>query len=190
MINQCRLYLRVFTAFDLYANDDKQLHPELINHFPVQSSLVSTDWISVPKPLQKIWTLWDHMVSLIVKCLQRVDIIRDASAVCHYSNTHLYCTRHGMLHCPADNDYQTFLPKCTQVSCQTKIFINANRIIDRDINTASLHPVKIYQHITYITILGQSPLSPPLPPLPVYRTSNERRSTAHYTAYVVKSLCH
>jgi hypothetical protein len=54
MSNRCRLYLRLFTIYDLFTHDSTQIHPEILHHQPVTSHISTIEWTPYANPPQQI----------------------------------------------------------------------------------------------------------------------------------------
>jgi hypothetical protein len=50
MINRCRLYLQIFSIYDIITSDGKAIHPKIMRGERITSRTSTIFWVEFPKP--------------------------------------------------------------------------------------------------------------------------------------------
>ena len=62
-INNCRQFLRVLTVSDLVQQDGMTISPQIMNHTPLESTLV---WPRIYNPTNIAWKTWDRFILKVI----------------------------------------------------------------------------------------------------------------------------
>jgi len=99
MINRCRIYLRVFSIYELALAHDLTIHPSYLDGTPPptrSSHIIWPNYLHLPT---KYWSLWGHFLYKHIQPLMaHMKNFRDADTQLHFtlpffrhkSSTHLY----------------------------------------------------------------------------------------------------
>jgi hypothetical protein len=98
-INRCRLYLKIFSLYDLLLFDKPAIHPAyLIGECPLSRSSTII-WPSYPHPPKRYWGVWGHFLrnhiepilpNIILKWHQNCQLRQFSTFYKHTRTPHLY----------------------------------------------------------------------------------------------------
>ena len=67
MINRCRLYLQIFSVYDIITYDGKAIYPEIMRGERVTSRTSTKFWVEFPKPPKRYFTIWKEFLATYIR---------------------------------------------------------------------------------------------------------------------------
>jgi hypothetical protein len=161
MINRVRLYLQLFSIYDMITYDGESIHPEILRGERIIGRHSTTFWVDFPKPPKRYMKLWkDFLTNYITPMLHTINIQWYRDAKPNYSTTFYVSTIDNRLYQAITEGYLVYDPKGSRQTVPAGKYGKHARYSYPDPNIlSSLRAVDVAHDPKHITIICSSAIN-------------------------------